>query len=769
MATSAIDKLQTVLDEHPDDQLPQSVRWLIQLGVAQALMARGDLGDASAALQRCTPTTEEQRRQLAREWLRIAAQRENDAQEPAALPPAEGALARAVAVDASVGQPALAGYLQRRKRWHEAARAWRQAISSGTGDANAYLSLARAHERMGEFELAAATYIQLVEAIPTARSYLTVAPRLADLAPNLPEPPKGRTIRVALLGNSTLDHLASYVALECYRAGLRPSVYQAGFDQTTQEILDPASGLYGFNPDVVICAIHASRFFPQIHQDPFALTIDARRAEIGAGMSTLQDLLDVLTGRTNALVLVHNMVAPQNPAIGILDWRDELGQSALFSEINNRIASLARTRYRTVHILDEEKVQSTIGKRHATDPRLWLTARVAWSDAQHLALAREYVRFLKPLRGLTRKCIVLDLDNTLWGGVVGEDGSEGLQLGADAPGNAFIAFQRELERLWRRGILLAVCSKNNFEDVAPVFDAHPAMILKWDHVAAHRINWSPKATNLREIAAELNIGLDSLVFLDDNPVERAAVRAELPEVLVPELASDPAQYRTALLQLDVFESLGLTAEDRQRGQLYAEQAQRRAYEASAGGTSIADYLAGLKMDIEISRVDASTLGRIAQLTNKTNQFNVTTRRYTEADILALLDEGFDAYGMRVKDRFGDNGLVGVAILGPLRQGLREIDTLLLSCRVMGRGVEGMLLRHLADAARATGAAVLRGRFIPTAKNAPARDCYGTHAFSLTERLDDGSEVWDLDLARADVPLASWFAQLATGARDAVLV
>jgi FkbH-like protein len=755
MPDDAIDSLRGLLANSGDaSSFPKQLSWTVRLGLARALATRGDLDQAAEVLQAGLPDDPDQRRELATEWLVLARalERQADLRNAGAI---EKALSSATDADPLQGRPAFAQHLQRQKQWSAAADVWREVIAAQPVETNAYLSLARAYEKLGKFEQALTVYLQLVKAVPTARSYLTVAPRLAELAPLLPPAPAARQLRVALTGNATLDHLGSYVTVECYRAGLRPTVYQAGFDQVTQELLDPSSGLYDFNADVVICALHASRLFPRLHHDPFELSVDERRTDVETGLATLTGLLDVFTQRSTALVLVHNMVAPQHPAIGILDWRDELGQAELFAEINRRLAELVRNRYRTVYVVDEDQVQARTGKARATDPRQWLTARVAWSESVHLGLAREYLRYLKASRGLTRKCIVLDLDNTLWGGVVGEDGVEGLQLGADAPGNAFVVFQQELERLWRRGILLAVCSKNNLADVSPVFERHPAMVLKWAHVAAHRINWQSKAANLREIASELNIGLDSLVFLDDNPIERAAVRHELPEVLVPELPTDPAQYRAALLELDVFESLGLTSEDRQRGQLYAEQAQRREFEATAGATSLEEYLTGLNMVVDIGSARPADLARIAQLTNKTNQFNLTTRRYSEVELVTMQADGAVVLGMRVSDRFGDNGLVGVAIVHPFGDGIHDIDTLLLSCRVMGRGVESALLGYIADQARRAGARTLRGRFIPTAKNEPARGCYVSHGFSLIDRCADGSEVWELDLLRNTVPIAVW--------------
>jgi FkbH-like protein len=748
MSQSVTDALRSVLAT-ASAELAEPVRVPLQLTLARQYIAAGDLAEAGETLSAAgAPSDARVRGDVAALWLALA-------RAHGQCEAAENALRHASTLDPAHGWPALAQYLQRAKRWSEAVEAWQAAIRADPHEPNAYLSQARAFERLAQPEKALAAYLALIDAAPSARGYLTVATRLEDLDATLPAISERCQVRIALIGNATLDHLASYVRVECFKVGLRPSLYLAPFDQVTQEILNPSSGLYAFAPDVVICAMHASRLFPRVHHNPFDLTVDERRAEVDAGLSAMQALLDVLTERSTALVLVHSMVRPQHPALGTLDWRDELGQNELFADINRRLAEVARVRYRGVYLVDEDCVQSRIGKAGATDPRLWLTARLAWNDNMHRALAHEYLRYIKPYRGLSRKCIVLDLDNTLWGGVVGEDGIEGIQLGADAPGNAFVAFQRELERLWHRGILLALCSKNNLDDALPVFERHPAMVLKREHIAAHRINWQPKATNLRELAAELNIGLDSLVFLDDNPVERAAVRSELPEVLVPELPSDPALYRAALLELDAFESLAVTSEDRQRGKLYAEQAQRREFENAIRGASIEDYLAGLNMTVEIEPVNATSLARIAQLTNKTNQFNLTTRRYSEADILAMRDSGVDVLGMRVTDRFGDNGLVGVAILMPNVDGAREVDTLLLSCRVMGRGVETALLAYLADQARQGGASVLRGRFIPTAKNAPSADVYARHGFALMHECSQGTQVWELDVNEGRLTVPAW--------------
>jgi FkbH-like protein len=637
----------------------------------------------------------------------------------------------------------------------EAVAVWQAAIRLSPRDAAAYLSLARLFGRINQPEQALSTLLALIDAAPSMQNWLIVAQDLDDLEPKLPPARAGRSVRIALLGNATLDHLQSYLRVECFRLGVRPTIYQCGFDQYNQDILDPASPLYAFEPDVLVCAIHPSRIFPVLHDDPFGLSVSERRAEIESGLLTLQQLLDAFCQRSSALVLLHNMVLPQYPTLGILDSREELGQAAAFGEINLRLSELARTRYKNVYIVDEERVQSRVGKREATDPRLWYAAHMPWSAGVLSGLASEYMRYLRPLKGLNRKCVLVDLDNTLWGGVIGEDGLGGIQLGSEAPGSAFVALQHELLKLWRRGILLAVCSKNNPDDALAALDNHPDMLLRSSHFAAQRINWNSKSANIREIAAELNIGLDSLVFLDDNPVERAQVRAELPQVLVPELPTDPAGYRGCLLELGVFDTLALTAEDRQRNAQYADQKARREVEASiASGASLDDYLAALGMLVDIQPADELTLARVAQLTGKTNQFNLTTRRYTESEIADRMALGWRVLAARVKDRFGDNGLTGVIIAEPASRVWR-VDTFLLSCRVMGRRVETALLAALGDEALRAGATCLQGWYLPTDRNAPAADVYRDHGFEAIDTQPDGGTLWQLDLTAGLPRVPDW--------------
>jgi FkbH-like protein len=371
---------------------------------------------------------------------------------------------------------------------------------------------------------------------------------------------------------------------------------------------------------------------------------------------------------------------------------------------------------------------------------------------EQIHLANEWVRMLHALTGRLCKAVAVDLDNTLWGGIVGEDGTDGLALDDEYPGSAYRELQRALLDLHRRGIMLAVCSKNNPADALEVLERHPGMLLRPEHFAAMRINWNDKVSNVLEIAAELNIGIDAVAFLDDNPAERELIRRLLPEVTVVELPADPIEFADTVRSAPVFERSTLTSEDRARGRYYTEERQRRELEQRT--SSVEDFLESLDIRVEIAPLRSASLARAAQLTQKTNQFNLTTRRYTEQELAALADSSTArVYTLRAADRFGDAGIVGVAIL-KLAAGECEIDSLLMSCRVIGRTIETAFLSTLVDEARGDGARTIFGRFVPTAKNAPAKDFYPEHGFSQRASADGWSE-WELDLASEAVAPPRW--------------
>jgi FkbH-like protein len=758
---SVIDYLVDILNNY---NYEEGVSEELAILFAKTKLKQGELASALYVLKRHTANVQavEQKTVIAELLNQLAKNIAKVKEVENALAQAEETYRRAAELDPAQAS-GYAQFLKQQKRPAEAIEQWQIVLKINPNDPNALLNLARLYEQTGEAGQSLIHYLRLIETNPSHFNYLTVSESLKKLADKIT---LSKTVKIALLGSSTLDHVQAYLRVECYRAGLAAELYQGGYDQYTQEILNPASGLYDFKPEIVILAVQPSRFFPNIASSTLGMSKEQIQAEIENGFLTVQNLLDTFTQRSSAMVLFHNMPLPDYPALGTYDWRDENGQIVTFYQINQRLAELIRSRYKNVYIVDEDKVQARTGKERVTDPRFLFHARMLYGEAVLPALTQEYLRYIKPYKAVGRKCIVLDLDNTLWGGVVGEDGMSGIKVGSEAPGNAFGAFQKELLKLSQRGILLAISSKNNPEDAEAVFNDHPDMVLRLNHFAARRINWQPKEQNIKELAKELNIGLDSLVFLDDNPVERAKVRAELPMVLVPEMPTDPAYYLRTLQALDVFDPLALTEEDRQRNQMYADQRARQDFEeelsTKQNSGSLEDYLQALEMVVEIDYCNDLSLPRIAQLTGKTNQFNTTTIRRSEAQISELLAKGYQVYTARVLDKFGDNGLTAVAIVAPTetRDGImvREIDTFLMSCRVLGRGVETALLAFIAGEAQANGATRLDGWFIPTAKNAPAQDCYERHNFALADQKDqkeDGSKLWQFDLSAKQLDVPAW--------------
>jgi FkbH-like protein len=561
---------------------------------------------------------------------------------------------------------------------------------------------------------AAAALREVWRSQPDAASASFVVSRYERIRDGLPL----RPYRVAILRSFTVEPLIPLLRAEAFTAGIDLAVQLGAFNVWVQEVLDPSAALYAFQPDALILAIH-----------------DATPAQ-------LSDAVEAFRRHSPAAVILHTREAPVTPARGVLDAQREAGEWEEVQAANRAVRELAR-RHRGVYVLDYDALAARHGRHNWRDERKWLTVRLPISAAYLRYLVLEWMRFLQPLSGKIAKALVTDLDNTLWGGVVGEDGLEGLRLGAEYPGAAYQAVQRVLLDLHARGILLAVCSKNNYDEAMAAIEKHPGMLLSPSHFAAMRINWNDKAQNLREIAAELNIGIDAVAFLDDNPVEREAVRAALPEVTVMELPPDVTLWPQLLRDQAVFERLTLSSEDARRGEYYALQRERSQAEATCKTPQ--DFLRSLEQEVEIAALDGMSLARVAQLTQKTNQFNVTTRRYSEQQMAELARRpGWRVYSMRVRDRFGDNGIVGVGILACEGQ-CGEIDTFLLSCRVIGRGVETALLSFLCEQVRKSGCRVVRGRFLPTRKNAPAREFFSSHGFQKISGDEDGS-VWERNLA-----------------------
>jgi FkbH-like protein len=557
--------------------------------------------------------------------------------------------------------------------------------------------------------------------------------------------------RVAILRSFTVEPVMPVLRAAAAVKGLDVAVHVGEFNAYAQEILAEESPLYRFEPDIVILAVQTRDVAPELWRDFADLSPADTAATAERVGETFRSLVKAFRSHSKAHLVVHTFEQPIAPSHGVLDGQGEGGQADAIRRINLDLRRLAQE-HRGVYVLDYDALVARHGRLAWQDERKWLTMRMPIAAQCLVHLANEWIRFIHPLTGKVCKALVVDLDNTLWGGVIGEDGMGGIALSPEYSGAAFQALQRVILDLYHRGIILAVCSKNNPADAMEALEKHPGMVLRPEHFAALRINWNDKAQTLREIAAELNIGTDALAFLDDNPAEREWVRQQLPGVTVIDLPEDPMAYARALRETPAFERLTLSAEDRERGRYYAEERLRSELQAKAD--SLEHFYRSLEMEAEIALVTPETQGRVAQLTQKTNQFNLTTRRYSEQQIAELAaDTAWRVYSLQLKDRFGDNGLVGVAITH-IRDGACEIDTFLMSCRVIGRTAETAFLATVAEEARSRGAVRLVGWFCPTRKNAPAKDFYPSHGFDCAETMAEGSR-WEFDMGQEGIAPPPW--------------
>lgn len=597
------------------------------------------------------------------------------------------------------------------------------------------------------YRRAAALLAQLLDEEPTASTASYAVSRFTEMRAHLDLVP----CRVAVLRSFTLEPVIPFLRARCFAAGIDATVHVGGFNLYAQELLDPGSPLDEFAPDVGILAVRTADVVPSLWDDFTSLPTAEVDEVVEKTLADFRLWVEAFRRRTLAHLIVHTLELPAYSAGGVLDRQQTFGQQEAIQRINLGLHQFA-LEHPGIYLLDYDALVARYGRLRWQDQRRWLTVRLPIVAEGLIQLADEWMRFIRPLTGKVCKALVVDLDDTLWGGVVGEDGLEGIQLGVEYPGAAYRACQRAILDLYHRGVILAVCSKNNREDALEVLSKHPGMLLRPEHFAAMRINWDDKVENLRQIAQELNIGLDTMAFLDDSSVEREAVRSQLPEVAVIDLPDDPMLYGRALRESPLFERLALFEEDAVRGRYYTEQRQRSELQRSA--RSLEEFYASLQMRTEIAPADRPALARVAQLAQKANQFNLTTRRRTEQDLLQLTqDPRVRVLAMWLSDRFGDSGLVGAAIV--CREGdCCEIDTFVLSCRAIGRTVETALLARVADDARREGAARLRGWFLPTKKNAVARDFYARHGFGLVKE-DPAGSLWEFDLVRGDIAIPAW--------------
>jgi FkbH-like protein len=533
--------------------------------------------------------------------------------------------------------------------------------------------------------------------------------------------------RLGILSGSTVDMLVSALPAAAARHGVALQCTTVPYGQVVQEALDATSAINTDRPDGVLLALDHHWF--RLGE----LALEDSEERVTTAVQNLETVIDGLrANNASSALILQTLAVPPLPIFGGYDSRVRGTPHAMILELNRRIFDLADRQ--GTYVLDIAGLATRIGTDRWFDPVKWHAFKLPFASDCTEIYAETLGRLLGAIRGKTKKCLVLDLDNTCWGGVIGDDGLEGIKIGQGSPlGEAFLSVQRMANELRQRGIILAVSSKNNDETARQPFREHPDMLLAEDHIAVFQANWTDKPSNLEAIAQTLNIGVDTLVLLDDNPAERAQVRAALPMVGVPELPADPSWYPSYLAAAGYFEAVAYSREDSLRAASYAADAKRA--EVRSKVRDLGDYLAALKMVIHFSPFDATGRQRISQLINKSNQFNLTTRRYSESEV-ATLEGDPSAYTLQVRltDTLGDLGMIAVVICREnVEEGERcwDIDTWLMSCRVLGRKVEEAMLAEIAAEARRRGISRLNGKYLATAKNGMVRDHYLKLGFLLT--------------------------------------
>ncbi len=543
--------------------------------------------------------------------------------------------------------------------------------------------------------------------------------------------------RIAIMGGSTTAEIRDMLELFLLDAGIRPVFYESEYNRYYEETVFPNQAMQDFRPDVVY--IHTTQV--NINQELLSrYEPDEIAAAAEQEFQRFVEIWDAVEDRFGCLIVQNNMDLPPQMPLGSLEATR--GSAQLIEQLNRRFHEASWSRG-NVAIHDIHWLSAWVGLRTWFNPTYWHAYKYAVSYDAIPYLAHSLAGLLRAVWGKSRKCLVLDLDNTLWGGVIGDDGVDGIRLGEDSSeGQAFLAFQRYLKNLRQRGVLLAVCSKNNEEIARGAFE-HPDMLLRTVDFQAFKVNWDPKPLNLQGVASELNIGLDSLVFVDDNPVERELVRAQLPMVAVPEMGDDPSLYPEILDRNRYFEVVQLSHEDLRRQQYYEVNLNRKSEQSKF--ESYERFLESLEMVAEIRPFERVYLERITQLINKTNQFNLTTRRYTPAEVQAIAESAdhLTLYG-RLTDKFGDNGLVSV-IIGSRHSQSLQIDVWLMSCRVFKRGLEYAIFRELVRVTRDAGIKELLGTYLPTAKNGIVAEFYRELGFELVDEQQGEATRWRYDI------------------------
>jgi len=539
-----------------------------------------------------------------------------------------------------------------------------------------------------------------------------------------------KEVRIAILG----DHATQFIkeALIGYGAisKLNYNVYEADYSQIDQEILDADSELYNFNPEIVIVTNSVYKLEQSFHhsknQDSFANSF----------LDKVEGWMEALKNNTKAKIILSTF--PELPDAVFGNFASKVNSSFLYQlrVLNLELMKLS-AQNGNLFLCDVAALYGVYGQNTAKSAQMYINADMIFSLDFIPVFTKQLNDIILALRGKFNKCLILDLDNTTWGGIVGDDGVENIKIGDLGIGKAFSKLQTWAKALKERGVILCICSKNDEANAKEPFEKHPDMVLRLEDISVFVANWENKASNIRNIQEILNIGFDSVVFLDDNPFERNLVRLELPDVIVPELPEDPAEYLDYLLALNLFETVSFSENDKDRTKQYQAEAER--VSSVAKFANIDEYLASLEMVSDVKEVDSFSLPRVAQLTQRSNQFNLRTQRYTDEDLKSMIEsKEYIAISYTLVDKYGDNGLISAVVLKKEKD-FMFVDTWIMSCRVLKRTMEPFVLNTIVEEAKKLGYSKLIGEYLPTAKNGMVKDHYKNFGF------DEKEGRWELNI------------------------
>lgn len=556
-----------------------------------------------------------------------------------------------------------------------------------------------------------------------------------ELRKNLKKDYSGfKEIKVAILADNASQLLHTALRGIGYEMQVSFDIYEADYNQIDLQVFDASSELYQFRPDFVFINQSSEKLLTSFCRKDLKGQSDFASSVV----QTARNRYDFLTARLKAKVIINTYPEIHDRVFG--NFGTKICSSFIYQLrlANLQLMELSQ-QMSNLFICDIAALQSQLGYGFVFDPKMYVNADMVYSIDFLPFLASNLADIVLSITGTFKKCVIVDLDNTMWGGIIGDDGMEGIQIGHLGSGKIFTELQLWIRQLKRRGIIVAVCSKNTEEIAKEPFISHPDMVLRLEDIAVFAANWNTKVENIRYIQSVLNIGFDSMVFLDDNPFEREMVKSGIPGIAVPDLPEDPAEYLVFLRGLNLFETASFTEEDEVRTKQYQEEANRNMLQQSFENES--DFLASLEMVSEVKPFDKFSIPRVAQLTQRSNQFNLRTVRYTEDDVRVISsDPSYFTLSLTLADRFGDHGLIGLIILKRLNDSELFIDSWIMSCRVLKRGMESFTLNAIVDLARRHNFKKIVGEYLPTKKNGIVKDHFLSLGFS------QAGDKWELAVA-----------------------